>query len=141
MTNNSKSLILDANIIFSFFKKDSMRRQLIKKLLRDNYKLLSPDFVLEEILNNKEKIKKFSQISEPEFAFLFYLLNKEIITLPKSSYSKFLTEAESFAPHTKDNSYFALALYLGCPIWSDEKNFKQQRKIKIFTTKEISFLT
>ena len=46
-------------------------------------------------------------------------------------------------PHggeTKDDPYFALALSLNCPIWSDEEAFKQQSRIKVFNTKKLSEL-
>ncbi len=37
-----------------------------------------------------------------------------------------------------DVVFIAAALALNCPIWSDDKHFKKQKEIKIFTTKEIS---
>jgi len=33
-------------------------------------------------------------------------------------------EAKELAPHLKDVEYFALALKLDCPIWAQEKAFK-----------------
>jgi predicted nucleic acid-binding protein len=45
-------------------------------------------------------------------------------------------------PHLKDVEYFALALKLDCPIWSNEKAFKKQSRVKVISTKElISFLS
>ncbi len=81
---------------------------------------------------------KFSRISEAEFGFLFFLLQKEINTFSEEKYRELLSEANKLSPHTKDDSYFALALKLNAPIWSDEKEFKQQDEIKIFSTNEIS---
>ena len=38
--------------------------------------------------------------------------------------------------------YFALALKLDCPIWSNEKAFKKQSVVKAFSTSDlISFLS
>jgi predicted nucleic acid-binding protein len=41
------------------------------------------------------------------------------------------------APHEEDIPCFALALALNSPIWSNEKEFKNQSKIKVFSTSDI----
>ncbi|MCG2700527.1 PIN domain-containing protein [Candidatus Parcubacteria bacterium] len=133
-------LILDANILFSFFKSDSSRRYLVEELLNRECKLISPDFVFEELSQNKDKIMKFSKINESEFIFLFLLLKKEIETVSESEYSEFLIKSKEISPHTKDNPYFALALSVNFPIWSDEEEFKQQSKIEIFDTAKLAKL-
>ena len=47
-----------------------------------------------------------------------------------------------FKTHPKDVEYFALALRFDFPIWSNEKGFKKQTKVKVFSTSElISFLS
>ena len=138
-----KSLIIDANILFSFFRSDSVRKHLIEELLNLDCELISPDFVIKELLSDKEKIKKFSGINEAEFSELFFLLKDEIKTVPKSKYKEFLSKASKLSPHdnsTKDDPYFALALSTNFPIWSDEKAFKKQDEVKIFSTKEIAEL-
>ena len=81
-----ENLIIDANILFSFFKSDSVRRHVIEELLNNDCKLVSPEFVLNELLSNKEKIIKFSGISEPDFEFAFSILEESIIPLPKEEY-------------------------------------------------------
>ena len=49
----------------------------------------------------------------------------------------FIDGAERISPDPKDTSYFALALKLNCPIWSNDKKLKEQNKIKIYSTEEI----
>ena len=136
-----KLLIVDANVLFSFFKIDSARRHLVEELKNRGCVLISPDFVLEEIQSNKEKIIKFSEISESEFLFTLSSLNVEFETRNEEEYKNFLSEANKLSPHKKgrkDDPYFALSLALNkAPIWSDEDAFKQQSKIKVFNTKEL----
>ncbi len=136
-----KELIPDANILFSFFKTDSVRRHTVEELKNRGCKLISPDFVLEEIQSNKDKIIKFSEISESKFMFVLSSLKEEIETKAESEYKEFLTKANKLSPHdedTKDDPYFALSLALNkTPIWSDEEAFKQQSKIKVFSTKDL----
>ena len=131
------NLIVDANILFSFFKTDSLRRDLIEKLPNLGYKLISPDFVMEELLKEKDKIMKFAKINEIGFLFLFSLIERKIETIPWKEYEKWMEKAKKIVPHIKDTPYFALALSLNAAIWSDEKAFKKQNKVKIFSTEEL----
>ena len=133
-------LVVDASILFSFFNPDSIRRFIIESTPILGFKLISPDFAFDELADDKKEIQKYSEINELEFIILFSLLEKKIESFPKDLYKKFLLEANTISPHgkqTKDDSYFALALSLNCAIWSDEKAFKQQSKIKVFDTSEL----
>ena len=132
-----KEIIVDANTLFSFFKPDSTRRHIFRELLKKECKFSSPDLLFNELESNKPKIIKFAHIDESDFSYLYRLLHNEIRTLSEESYSKFLPEANKISPHEKDIPYFALAIYLNCPLWSDEKAFKQQTKVKIFSTEEL----
>ena len=135
-----KILIVDASILFSFFRKNSTRRKVVEKLSEFGCKLISPEFVFKELSDKRERIKKFGEVNELAFAFLFSLLDRRVESFPEDAYKNFLPEANKISPHgedTKDDPYFALALSLNCAIWSDEKAFKKQSKVKIFTTSEL----
>ncbi len=140
MKNLPQRLVIDANILFSFFKSDSTRRNIIEKLIEMDVKLISPSFILEELKKEKEKIRKFAKISENEFKFLFDIIKQLIEECPEESYKEKLKEANKISPHNedkKDDPYFALAITLNCPIWSDEIDFKKQSRIEINNTKEL----
>lgn len=138
MTLFTDKLILDANILFSFFKKDSVRQGIIEELLNKGVELISPKFIIDELLKNKDKIIKFSDISSENFSFLLSSLKSEVILIPESEFEDFLSKANKLSPHSKDNPYFALSLSLdNSPIWSDELAFKNQSKIKILSTEEL----
>jgi predicted nucleic acid-binding protein len=136
-----KILVVDASILFSFFKKDSDRRRLIEELPNFGCQLIAPKFVLEELVKEKERIKKFGHINNLAFAFLLSLLDKRVETFPEEAYKEFLAMANKISPHgkpvVKDGPYFALAFAFNSPIWSDEEAFRQQSKIKIFSTKDL----
>ena len=132
-----KILIVDANILFSFFKKESLRRELIERLPHFGYKLISPDYVFEELFKEKEKIVEYSKIDDTIFLFLVSLLQRKIETISKSNYERWIDKAKEISPHDKDIPYFALALSLNAAIWSDEKAFKKQNKVKILSTEEL----
>jgi len=64
-------------------------------------------------------------------------------TVPDEEFKDFAGEAKQLlGVHLKDSPYFALALYLNCGIWSNEKRFKKQVRIKAVSTSDlISFLS
>jgi len=134
-----EKLILDANILFSFFKMDSTRRHVFRELLKQDCELFSPEFVFEELLSIKERIKKFSCIDESEFSYLFDLLKKQITQSSEEEYKEFLQEANKLSLHedARDDPYFALALRFNFPIWSDEVGFKKQNRVRIFSTQDL----
>jgi len=132
-----KIIVIDANILFSFFKKESLRRELIERLPNYGCKLISPDYVIAELLNEKEKVMQFSGIDETGLLFLISLIQRKVETISKENYEKWLDDAMKISPHKKDVPYFALALAFNAAIWSDEKAFKKQNKVKIFSTEEL----
>lgn len=133
-------LVVDANILFSFFKKDSFNRDLIRKSTDAGYVLASPDFVLTELIKDEKHISEYCEIGKLKFKFLLLLLESKIEILSQSEYEGYISKAGELAPHPKDMPYFALALKLSCPIWSNEKAFKQQSEVKVYDTKEIKEL-
>lgn len=136
-----KELIVDASILFSFFSSSSARRKVFKKLLDKECNLISPEYVLDELFDNKPDIMHFAKVNGSGFNEIFSELNRELNTFEEKEYSKFLSEANKISPHpsdTKDDPYFALSLSLNkIPIWSDEEAFKQQSTIEIFSTEDL----
>jgi hypothetical protein len=82
---------------FSFFNEKSARRQLIKKLPKRGCKLIIPDFAMEELMGDKERIKEFARINELEFSRWLYptipqfgLIKKRSKNNPESKCSQLL---------------------------------------------------
>ena len=131
-------LIVDANALFSFFKFKSAVRRLIIKSTVYGLKIYAPDFCINELENNKERILEISKLDDSNFALSLFALDSFIFTIPKSGYVEFLEKAEKLLPlHTKDAAYLALALKLNCPLWSEEKRLKKQSKVKVYSTSEL----
>ena len=130
-------LIVDANVLFSALIKRSFTFDLFGLLSDKGLELRSPQYLLEEVNKRRERLLKFSKLKASELDFVTEFLLNKIKIISKSEYESFLSGAKDLAPHAKDISYFALALKLKCAIWSDEKAFKKQSKVKIFSTDEI----
>lgn len=127
-------LVVDTNILFSFFNKKSKARELSLLL---ELELHSPKFSLDEIKEHKTDIFKRFSLLEVQFLLIEKLLNIVVKFAKEEQYSKFLSEAKSISPDPKDVDFFALALNLNCAIWSEDKLLKKQDKVKLFSTSEL----
>lgn len=127
-------LVVDANVLFSFFKVYSPTRKLV---IFSGLKLYAPEFSLSELESYCREVSGKAKMSLGGFE-LFKTVMKWFITfVPDKEYRGFLEEAKSITPDPKDVAYFALALKLDCSIWSNDKALKNQPKVKVFSTPEL----
>ncbi|MEM0172254.1 MAG: PIN domain-containing protein [Thermoproteota archaeon] len=103
--------------------------------------LITPSFCVEELLKYKELICKKSNISNKVFREIFNELKAFVKIVPLTEYSKFLAKAKKICPDPDDVDFFALALKLDCPIWSNESRLKRQSKINFFTKELMKLLS
>ena len=127
-------LIVDANEIFSFFNEKSKARELS---LLPILELCSPAFSLNEIKEHKSEILKRFSLSETQYILIEKLLTIVVKFVKEKEYTEFISEAKSLSPDPDDSEYFALALKLNCPIWSEDKDLKKQSKVKVYSTSEL----
>lgn len=129
-------LVLDANILFSALIKESHIRHFLLLSENDFY---MPGFVLEEVRDHLRELEEKSALPARR---IFEVL-EEIITLskikiiPLSDFKKREKEAERFSPDPDDVPYLALALHLGCALWSNDKRLKEQNQVRVYDTEEI----
>lgn len=129
-------LIIDANILFSALIREGITRKII---LFSDYSFFIPEFILKELNENKEEILKKSRITEKELEEVFreIVQNSDTEIIPKNEFYNQIEPAKKICPDIDDIHYFALALKLNCPIWSNDKKLKEQNTIKVLNTKEI----
>ena len=127
-------LVVDANVVFSAFIKDSKTRELILKRKLD---LLAPEFILDEIKKYSSYIQSKTQLSKEQFKNIEELIFAQISVVPKTEFSKFIPQGQKISPDKNDSHYFALALHSNCPLWSNDSPLKEQGAVKVFTTKEL----
>jgi len=127
-------LVVDTNILYSYFWKYSIT----KKILRSqDMELLSPEFALQEINKYRQDIIEKNNLSEKEFEQIRFDLAIAIKFIPIEGYSQKLQKALEISPDPNDLEFFALAIKLKLPIWSNDLKLKKQSKIKIITTTEL----
>jgi len=123
-------LVVDANIVFAAFIKDSKTREI---LISNKYVLYAPEFLQFEINNHVDYLQDKTGLTNSELkkyvSRLFFESNINIIS--KNYFSNFLQKAEIISPDPEDCAYFALALKLKCGIWSNDKDLKNQNIVNI----------
>jgi|SRR3989344_2635185 len=132
-------LVIDANILFSAIiaKGRKLNSKKLNLIFSKELEIFAPGLMLFELRNNKEKLKEISKLPDEELEKFIELLKLRIQFVSLRYFSDKMAEAKELCVELKDVAYFALALKLNCSIWSGEKSFKEQSKIKVFNTKEL----
>lgn len=131
-------LVVDANTVLSALLSGGKTFDVFlanKRLKR--FEFVAPEFLFFEIGRHFDEILGRSRLSPEELAKVFKLIKDGIEFVPFEEFNEHADEAEKVAPHAKDVQYFALALAFDCGIWSKEKAFKKQSKVRVFSTTEL----
>jgi len=128
-------LVVDANILFASLIKESVN---IELMLDENIHLFAPEYLLEEFYKNKAEILEKTHRTDKEFNDIFEILKIIITIIPLEEFKEFFKEAGNIlADHQKDVPYFALALKLKCPVWSNENGLKNRKGVTVYSTHDI----
>ena len=125
-------LVVDANVLFALAKPSSAANNLFHK---HSLKLLAPNFTLVELYKYKNELVLKSNAGT--FEEIISTLKQKVTFVDNENYQNCMNKAESIIADPKDVAYCALALSLFLPIWSNDKAFKAQSHIAVFTTKEL----
>jgi predicted nucleic acid-binding protein len=120
--------------MFSFFWKNSITKKL---LLNQNNLLFAPEFALEELKKYEKEIIHKAKITKKEFNEIRNELAILIDFVPLEEYKKFLRKGLIASPDNNDVDFFALAIKLKLPLWSNDNLLKNQKIIQVLNTKEI----
>ncbi|MBI2628657.1 PIN domain-containing protein [Candidatus Pacearchaeota archaeon] len=128
------NLIIDANILFSALIKDNLSHTL---LFNEKFRLFTPEYIFTELEEHKEEILDKTERTTEEFFKMIETLKRRIVIVPLEELVPYIEEAENITLDTDDMAYFALALKLKCPIWSNDKHLKNQDKVIIYSTEDL----
>lgn len=127
-------VVVDANILFSALIKEGKTKELF---VSDIFHLFAPEFLLEEFSKYRDIIIQKTKRTEREFAEIFTILENLITIVPKEECEEFLAQAQEISPDKGDIPYFALALKLNCPLWSNDKKAKGQKIVPVYPTEDL----
>lgn len=129
-------LIVDTNIIISALIKNSTTRYIITHI---DAELITIGFSKKEISNYKAMILEKASINELEFEAILGELKEKLIILDDRIIQKNMIEAfKIMGPiDQNDTPFIAAALATNSDIWSDDKHFERQNKVKVWKTKDL----
>ncbi len=131
-------LVVDVNITNSaLISTTGITREM---LFSDELMLISAEYLRSESEEHEQEIKEKSGLTDGEFKTVLELIFSRITFVSFYEYEKFIAEAKEICPDPDDVEYFALALRLKCPIWSNDQKLKKQDKIKVYNTSELKRL-
>jgi len=128
-------LIVDANIIFSMLI--AFGNKAGDLLFLGTVELYAPEYLLGEIWEHEQEIIDKSGFSPAQCRDALELIASKIKFILFSEYAPFISKAESICPDPDDVEYFALALSLSCPLWSNDKALASQKSVKVLSTSDL----
>ena len=130
-------LVIDSNILISALIKNSKTREII---LRSGIKFLHPKISIKNLGKYKKEILEKSEMNEDDYGKIYDLLLNNVELFENEIFLDKLNEANKIIGETdiEDVPFIARALSIETNgIWSDDKPFQKQDKIKIFKTEEV----
>ena len=131
-------IVLDSNIFFSALIKDSLTRKL---LVEYEGFFLFPSYIFEEMEKYKADLLTKSRMRPQDFDQLLKLLLKKVLIVPEEVLKDYREEALEIVKNIDRDDALFIACALAYPksvIWSDDKKLKNQNRVKIISTAEIS---
>lgn len=137
--NKERCFVIDTNVLISaLINPSSPVWSIIESKDLD---FVVPEFFLSELEEYRDLIKDklAKKDKRANFDFLISELFKNIEIIPQNIYLEKLARAADVMKNIdeKDSPFLALAITLGCPIWSNDRHFKQQKIIKSFNSEEL----
>ena len=129
------NFVIDTNILISALIKDSVTRKII---IESGLNFYYPKISFYEIQKHKPLVLKKSGMSEKQFNDVLNILLDNLILVSEYRFADSLDKANNLIGKIDINDvvFLACALSLDLEIWSDDKHFQKQKKVKVLTTQE-----
>ena len=127
-------LVVDATELFSAAIKEGKTAEI---LVSDKVDLITPEFVFSEFKDHKDEISSKTHRSSEDFVKFLTVLEDKIEVIPSLDLAPFLEDADAICPDPEDIQYFAAAFKYNCAIWSEDKELKNQSRIKVYSTSDL----
>lgn len=129
-------LVVDTNRIIAALVKDGISRHII---LHFEGELISVGFSKEELSEHKKEILEKAKIEETEFEMIMDKLFSKLTILDDKVVTSAIKEAREIMEKIDpaDVPFIAAAIATESALWSNDKHFKKQDRIRILNTKEL----
>jgi len=130
-------IVVDTNRVIAALIKDSLSRFI---LTHGKAEFITIWFGREELKKHRNEILEKAGISETDLELIRDKLFQRMVILDDAVVAKSLPEAEKIIGKTDraDATFIAAALATGADIWSEDRHFFKQNKIRIWKTAELA---
>src|SRR3989344_5243093 len=129
-------IIIDTNVLISALIKDSLTRKII---VFSGLEFCYPEISLHELRKHKNLVLKKSGLKESEYENILNKLLEYITLMPTEKINEHLEEAKEIMHRIDPDDIVFIAAALCYPdsiVWSDDKHFEKQDKVKVLKTKD-----
>lgn len=130
-------LVVDTSVLIAALMKKASVREL---LLNPLFEFFVPEYCIEEIEGHVVEISERSGLSVENVYLLLGVLLASVQVVPVERVSKRMREAEKIMKKIDMDDVPFIALALSFPndgIWTEDKHFLKQRRIKIWRTRDL----
>jgi len=128
-------LVIDANALFAALIKDGTSR---KVLFAEGVEYLAPEGLMTAFTKHYEEIRAKTKGQKKDFDELCTLALGRVTIIKKEHYIDYVIPASRLTADKEDWQFLALALADGCDIWTSDKGFAGQKRVRIRTTAELA---
>jgi predicted nucleic acid-binding protein len=130
-------VVIDTNVLISALMAKTKTFEII---VFGDLDMHVPEYSLEEIERHKEELRERMHIPDDEFDLALDLILSHVTVVNREKYRLFESHAKKICPDQNDFPFFALALAMGTPLWSNDKRLKDQKEIIVYNTKDMANL-
>lgn len=131
-------IVLDLNIIISALLKKSTNRKII---LDNRFEFYFPETAFHKILKYRSYILEKTKMRDGEFLILLIRLFSRVTLISRRRLLEYREQARKIMSliDDEDSIFIASALSLGeeAIIWSDDRHFDRQNRVKVWKTEEV----
>ena len=130
------NIVIDTNILISALIKDSTTRKI---LFESEMEFYYPDVSLKELQKHEKMILEKSGMTEEEYSKVLDDILLRVNIVQMELFKDKLWEASNLIGNidADDVVFLAVALWINGFVWSEDKDFEKQNKIKILKTKDL----
>ncbi len=125
--------VVDTNIILSALLKDGLSREILTDF---NFNFFTPSFALSEIIKYKDYVCKKASFTEEKFDSILKKIFEYLTIVPSKDYTNYINTSRELIKDVDDVAFLACAIAINAFILSNDKHFKKQKRIKVFTADE-----
>lgn len=132
------SVVVDASAIVACAIADGKARRAF--LTSANVEFYAPAFVVEEVRHRMPKIIALSGVGPSVLSALMDDLFARIVVVPREGFIHRMAEATALAKRADahgDEDYIALALTLGAPVWTYDRDFHRIKGVRVVSREQV----